>query len=158
VNLRTFRSARAVLVVGLGLALTGPTLATPALAGPKHRCVVEITQFEFRPPVVTEGQLAKLRLRAVNCTDRPQDVRLTRYGTESGSCPVLDPIQWDVTFRPFEIQVSREMFPAPPCAGTLSLTATFTDASGRLLSSRTAQLLIQAPTARAVRTSSPSTG
>jgi hypothetical protein len=152
------RSARAVLVVGLGLALAGPTLVTPALAGPKDRCVVVITQFELRPPVVTEGERTKLRLRAVNCTDRPQVVVLTRYGIESGPCPVLDPIQWAVTFRPSEVRVSREIFTAPLCAGTLSLTATLTDASGRLLSSRTAKLFIQAPSAEAVRRSSPSTG
>jgi len=153
-----FRKALlAVLIIaGGGLTVTtgSGTAVAQASACPTPG-VIEITSFAFNPPAVPPGGSSTATLKAQNCTDQTLQANETWYGQFVGpsggtlgnpppGCPVIDPIDFAVTFPPNGSVTSGVEYSVPAsCTATqLIVTVDIYGTNGVLYAHGTATLEI----------------
>ncbi len=138
------RSAVVSLLLGTALALSIPvSLAVPARADSGPGCVLAITRFAFHPSQVHEGEWARLRLVARNCTNQTLHVSEVEYGLMLPPCPTIDPLGDQVDLAPHARYAPQPLrILAPPCDGEETMVVSFSDAHGTVVAHREATLTI----------------
>jgi hypothetical protein len=154
-GVRTLLTAAAALLATIG-ALAVPSASVAAsCAG-----TVQIDSLDFSPTTALPGQTVTARVVARNCTAEPQSAALMIVAQFLGAtpgipagCPVLDPLPpRTVAFPAGGSSLSSQSYLIfVGCTATaLRVTARYTDSSGAVLATRSADLPIVAPGACAV--------
>jgi hypothetical protein len=134
---RTLHGALAVLLLFMAVVAA----AAPVSAQPRRSCTVKITRYRFRPDSVHPGEWARLRLVAMNCTDRTLDLHEVEYGEQIPPCPTIDPIGGPVRLDPHERFAPKPLrILAPDCDGVEVVDVAFTNHQGHVLAQGTATL------------------
>jgi len=129
-------------LLSLGVAgRAGASIASTPLRA-SHRCVVDETA-GFRPATITEGKDTSLRVLLHNCTATSLSLELTQYGDLV--CLVADPFVRRITVAAHKTKVVETEYLAPTCAGRGHITASVSATSGKPLASRTARVVVMAP-------------
>jgi hypothetical protein len=140
----------AVLIALAALVLPRPPAAVAACPGP-----LEITSIGFSPAQGRPGQTVTATVVAANCTDQPQSAAFLFVAQFVGAtpgippgCAAIDPLPpRTVSFTPGGTVTAGQgyLIPASCTATALRVTARFTDATGAVIATGSADLPIAAP-------------
>lgn len=157
------RRLSACLAAAAAAALATPGLASatsaPSAAGPvpcSSASALLIGPLAFTPPEIPPGLSSTAALPVANCTGATQTATETWYGTWLSAastgipdgCPAIDPLLRQVSVAPYQTVTTATgyLVPAGCTADALRLTVRISR-SGTLLAQRTADLVIDRPTA-----------
>ncbi|WP_225846625.1 hypothetical protein [Streptomyces sp. HPF1205] len=148
-------AAAALVAPGQASAATAPP--TPAPAACASVGGVAVGPLTLTPPEVRPGQFSTASLPLTDCGDTPQTVGVMSYGiwlsaASTGipaGCPAIDPLVRQVVLAPHQTvsTATTYLVPASCTADVLRVTMQISGQDGTLLARRTADLVIDQPTA-----------
>jgi hypothetical protein len=135
------------------MALGSTVSASPAGAITGEACnqPIVVARLAFGPGTVAHGQSSTARLSGRNCTRHPRTIGVAYTGTFSGNgaigCPIIDPLRKTIKVPAASALTDAVRYTVPVActAKRLTVSARVTDAAGRLIRVKTAELRIIQP-------------